>query len=282
MKIKITSDSASDLTKELYETYNISIEPLTILKDGQPYKDGQEISIYDIFAHVEAGGGLCTTSALNIADYIRLFTPFMEEYDAVIHISIGSGFSSSYQNACLAAEEFSNVYVVDSQNLSAGEGLVALRAAELAREGTHSVEEILAELQDLIPRIDTSFLLDRLDYMAKGGRCSAVAAMGATLLHLHPCIEVSEGKLRVARKYRGSLKKCLVNYVKDRLENAEGLELQRCFVTHSGIDAEISREVQRTVAECQPFESVLETVAGGTVTCHCGNNTLGILYIHSK
>ncbi|MBQ6807675.1 MAG: DegV family protein [Firmicutes bacterium] len=282
MKIKITSDSASDLTKELYETYNISIEPLTILKDGQPYKDGQEISIYDIFAHVEAGGGLCTTSALNIADYIRLFTPFMEEYDAVIHISIGSGFSSSYQNACLAAEEFSNVYVVDSQNLSAGEGLVALRAAELAREGTHSVEEILAELQDLIPRIDTSFLLDRLDYMVKGGRCSAVAAMGATLLHLHPCIEVSEGKLRVARKYRGSLKKCLVNYVKDRLENTEGLELQRCFVTHSGIDAEISREVQRTVAECQPFESVLETVAGGTVTCHCGNNTLGILYIHSK
>lgn len=282
MKIKITSDSASDLTKELYETYNISIEPLTILKDGQPYKDGQEISIYDIFAHVEAGGGLCTTSALNIADYIRLFTPFIEEYDAVIHISIGSGFSSSYQNACLAAEEFPNVYVVDSQNLSAGEGLVALRAAELAREGTHSVEEILAELQDLIPRIDTSFLLDRLDYMAKGGRCSAVAAMGATLLHLHPCIEVSEGKLRVARKYRGSLKKCLVNYVKDRLENAEGLELQRCFVTHSGIDAEISREVQRTVAECQPFESVLETVAGGTVTCHCGNNTLGILYIHSK
>lgn len=282
MKIKITTDSASDLTKEIYEKYNISVEPLTILKDGQPHKDGVDITIYDIFDHVANGGNLCTTSALNIADFLRLFSPYVEEYDAVLHVSIGSGFSSSYQNACVAAQEFSNVYVVDSQNLSSGEGLVLLRAAELAQEGKLSAEEIIADLNDLIPRIDTSFLLDRLDYMVKGGRCSAVTAMGATLLHLHPCLEVSEGKLRVARKYRGSLKKSLLNYVKDRLENTEGIELERCFVTHSGVEEEISREVKNAVAECQPFRSIIETVAGGTITCHCGNNTLGILYVHSK
>ncbi|MDO4732290.1 MAG: DegV family protein [Bacillota bacterium] len=282
MKIKITTDSASDLCPELYDAYSIAVAPMIVLKENQPYQDGVNISINDIFSHVEAGGSHCTTSALNIGDFIELFSHYADSYDAVIHVSIGSGFSSSCQNASLAAAEFSNVYVVDSQNLSSGEGLVVLRAAELAREGTRTAEEILSELNDLIPRIDTSFLLDRLDYMVKGGRCSAVTAMGATLLHLHPCIEVSEGKLRVARKYRGSLKKCLVSYVKDRLENTEGLELQRCFVTHSGIDAEISREVQKTVAECQAFESILETVAGCTITCHCGNNTLGILYVHSK
>ena len=282
MKIKITTDSASDLSRDMYAKHNIAVTPLTILKDEQPFKDGLEITPQDIFAHVDGGGDLCTTSAPNIGDFLQLFTECAGEYDAVIHISLGSGFSSCYQNACLAAQEFSNVYVVDSQNLSTGEGHVVMRAVDMVEEGQLSAEEIVAQLNDIVPRVETSFLLDRLDYMAKGGRCSAVAALGATMLHLHPCIEVSGGKMRVARKYRGSLKKSLVSYVQDRLQGAEDIALRRCFVTHTGVEPEISQEVQKTVAECLPFREILETRAGCTITCHCGNNCLGILYIREK
>lgn len=279
MKIKLTTDSASDLSKALYDRYDITVAPLTVLMDDQPYQDGVNITIQDIYAHVDAGGSLCRTSALNIADYLQLFSPFVEDYDALIHVSLGSAFSSSYQNACIAAQEFSNVYVVDSQNLSSGEGHVVLEAAKMIQEGRLSPEEIVAALNDLTPRVETSFLLDRLDYMVKGGRCSAVAALGATLLHLHPCIEVYQGKMRVGRKYRGSLTKCLTAYVKDRLEGRDDIILERCFVTHSGIAPEISKTVQDTVAACLPFQEIIETVAGCTITCHCGNNCLGILFI---
>ncbi len=279
MRIKITTDSASDLSAALYQDYNISVIPLTIIKDGQPFQDGKDITIQDIYDHVDAGGELCSTSAVNAEDYREFFTAFSGEYDAVIHVSLGYGFSSCCQNACTAAADFPNVYVTDSQNLSSGEGLVVMAAAEMAQAGKLSAQEILAALEDLIPRVETSFLLDRLDYMVKGGRCSAVAALGATLLHLHPCIEVKDGAMRVGRKYRGSLAKCLTAYAKDRLEGRTDLEMHRCFVTHSGVTPEISTLVQETVKECQPFELVQETWAGGTVACHCGNNCLGVLFV---
>ena len=176
--IKITTDSTCDLPQDLLERYNITVTPLGIIKAGKLYQDGVDIRTGDIAAHVDAGGEITTTNAVNVADYEDLFRRLMEEYDAVIHLNIGMGFSSCHQNARLAAEEVDGVYVVDSANLTVGHGMLVLAAAEAAEAGK-SVAEILAMLKEMIPRVETSFVLDRLDYMKKGGRCSTATALGA-------------------------------------------------------------------------------------------------------
>lgn len=278
MKIKISSDSTCDLTKEYIAEHNIGIMPLVVVKDGESFQDGIDITPDVIFAHVAAGGALCSTSAANVNDYMELFEEYKKEYDAVIHINIGSGFSSSHQNACLAAEEFENVYVVDSMNLSTGHGLVVVEAVKMAEAG-EDAEKIYEALRALTPRVEASFVLDRLDYMVKGGRCSAVTALGASLLQLKPCIEVVDGKMHVGKKYRGSYEKALSNYVKDRLMDREDLETDRIFVTHTETSQEVVDKVNALVKEYQNFDVVEETVAGCTVSCHCGPNTLGVLFI---
>lgn len=278
MKIKISSDSTCDLTKEYIAEHNIGIMPLVVVKDGDSFRDGIDITPDVIFAHVAAGGALCSTSAANVNDYMEMFEEYKKEYDAVIHINIGSGFSSSHQNACLAAEEFENVYVVDSMNLSTGHGLVVVEAVKMAEAG-EDAEKIYETLKALTPRVEASFVLDRLDYMVKGGRCSAVTALGASLLQLKPCIEVVDGKMHVGKKYRGSYEKALSNYVKDRLMDREDLEKGRIFVTHTETPQEVVDKVQSLVKECQNFDVVEETVAGCTISCHCGPNTLGVLFV---
>lgn len=278
MKIKISSDSTCDLTKEYIAEHNIGIMPLVVVKDGESFRDGIDITPDVIFAHVAAGGALCSTSAANVNDYMELFEEYKKEYDAVIHINIGSGFSSSYQNACLAAEEFENVYVVDSMNLSTGHGLVVVEAVKMAEAG-EEVEKIYEALKALTPRVEASFVLDRLDYMVKGGRCSAVTALGASLLQLKPCIEVVDGKMHVGKKYRGSYEKALSNYVKDRLQGREDLETGRIFITHTETPQEVVDKVDSLVKEYQKFDVIDETVAGCTISCHCGPNTLGVLFV---
>lgn len=278
MKIKISSDSTCDLSKEYVAAHNVGIVPLVVVKDGESFKDGVDIVPEDIFAHVNNGGSLCSTSAANANDYMEVFEEYKKEYDAVIHINIGSGFSSSHQNARIAAEEFENVYVVDSMNLSTGHGLVVVEAVKMAEAGM-APEEIYEKLNDLAPRVEASFVLDRLDYMVKGGRCSAVAALGASLLQLKPCIEVVDGKMGVCKKYRGSYEKALSNYVKDRLKDREDIEMERIFVTHTETPQEVVDSVIETVKEYKNFEILEETVAGCTVSCHCGPNTLGVLFI---
>lgn len=278
MKIKISSDSTCDLTKEYIAEHNVGIMPLVVVKDGESYRDGIDITPDVIFAHVAAGGALCSTSAANVNDYMELFEEYKKEYDAVIHINIGSGFSSSHQNACLAAEEFENVYVVDSMNLSTGHGLVVAEAVKMAEAG-ETPEKIYEALNKLTPRVEASFVLDRLDYMVKGGRCSAVTALGASLLQLKPCIEVIDGKMHVGKKYRGSYQKALGNYVKDRLMNREDLEKERIFITHTETPQEVVDQVDSMVKEYQNFDMVEETIAGCTISCHCGPNTLGVLFV---
>ena len=177
--IKITTDSTCDLPKRLLEQYDITVFPLGIVKAGKLYHDGVDIRTADISAHVDAGGEITTTNAVNLADYEDAFRALSEKYDAVIHLNIGSGFSCCHQNAKLAAEEVPEVYVVDSGNLTVGHGMLVLAAADAARAGK-SVTEILDLLDSIIPRLETSFVLDRLDYMKKGGRCSAVTAVKAT------------------------------------------------------------------------------------------------------
>lgn len=278
MKIKVTSDSTCDLPYELLEKYDISIFPLTVIKNGEDFKDNVTITPEDIFNHVASGGNLCSTSAGSLGEYLDLFSQYSQNYDGVIHISLGAGFSSSYQNACLAAEEFSNVRVVDSQNLSTGQGHVVLKACELAAQ-CENLDILQAELQAYTSRVEASFLLDRLDYMVKGGRCSAAAALGANLLNLKPCIEVKNGKMSVVKKYRGNYAKCLANYVKDRLDSREDILRDRLFLTYTPISDNCLDAVKDAISSYGNFEETIECSAGCTVSCHCGPGTLGVLFV---
>ena len=278
MNIKILSDSTCDLTQELLTKHNITLVPLTVVKNDQSFKDGVDIRPADIFAHVAAGGALCSTSAGSVGEYADMFEKYSAESDAVIHISLGSGFSSSYQNACLAAEDFDNVYCVDSMNLSTGQGLVVLQAAAMAESGME-VQAIVDALNALTPKVEASFLVDKLDYLVKGGRCSSAAALGANLLNLKPCIEVREGKMSVVKKYRGNYAKCLASYAKDRLAGREDIDRETLFITRTVVSDDCLHAVSEAVAAQGDFANIYNTTAGCTISCHCGPGTLGLLFL---
>ncbi len=278
MKIKITSDSTCDLSPAQLQAHDIGLARLTVIKDGNAFIDGETITPADIFAHVAAGGDLCSTTALNIDEYQSLFSRYSQEYDGIIHINIGSGFSSCHQNARLAAEDFPNVRVIDSMNLSTGQGHVVLEACRLAKT-CQSLDEIEEKLNAFTPRVEASFLLDQLKYMVKGGRCSSAAALGANLLNLKPCIEVKDGKMSVVKKYRGKYDKCLATYVKDRLADREDILRDELFLTYTPVTDECLAAVKEAIDSCEPFKTVYETTAGCTVSCHCGPATLGVLFV---
>lgn len=281
MRIKVTSDSTCDLSKELLEKYNISVIPLTVVKEGENFFDGVTITPQEIFDHVAAGGSLCTTAAISIGEYEELFAPLSKEYDAVIHVNISSEFSSCYQNATIASQNFSNVRVIDSRNLSSGHGLIVLAAAQMGQE-MDDLDAICENLRELTGRVEASFVLKRLDYMAKGGRCSSATALGANLLNLRPCIEVRDGKMLVVKKYRGAYAKCLVSYIKDRLDGRDDIDRNRIFITHTTMHPEDLEAAKAGVQTYGSFNEVLETVAGCTVSCHCGPDTLGVLFVRKK
>ena len=278
MKIKILSDSTCDLSQELLAANDITLVPLTVIKNDEQFKDGVTITPDVIFQHVASGGSLCTTSANSVGEYQEWFEKYAGDYDGVIHINIGSGFSSCYQNACLAAEDYPNVRVVDSMNLSTGQGLVVLEAARLAKDAT-DLDELADALRAFTTRVEASFLLSRLDYMVKGGRCSAAAALGANLLNLKPCIEVKDGKMTVVKKYRGNFDKSLPMYVKDRLSDREDLTRDILFVTKTPVDDAAYAATMKAVEQYGNFKNVYETNAGCTVSCHCGPGTLGVLFV---
>lgn len=278
MNIKILSDSTCDLSPELLNKYDVTLVPLTVIKNGEAFSDGVNITPAEIFAHVAAGGDLCSTTAMNVGEYQEWFEKYSKDYDGILHINIGSSFSSSYQNACLAAEDFENVRVVDSQNLSTGQGLVVLKACELAKT-CQSLDELHEMVQEFTTHVEASFLLDQLAYMVKGGRCSSVVALGANLLNLKPCIEVKNGKMSVVKKYRGNYAKCLASYVKDRLNDREDLDRGTLFVTRTPVSQECLDAVTKAVVEYADFENIYWTEAGCTVSCHCGPGTLGVLFV---
>lgn len=280
MKVKIISDSTCDLSEELLKKYDIAIAPLSVTLGDNTYKDGVEMNVEDIYAYVEKTGSLPTTNAVNLADYIDIFREWKDKgYDGIVHFNISADFSSSYQNACLAAEEFDNVCVVDSRNLSTGQGLVVLRGAELAMEGK-TPQEIQEACNAMTPKVEASFVIDKLDYLYKGGRCSAVAALGANLLKLKPCIEVTDGKMDAGKKYRGKWEKVILDYVKDRLEGRDDIDKKRIFITHTRCLDEVVKSVEAEIKSFIPdFEEILITTAGATITTHCGPNTLGVLFV---
>jgi DegV family protein with EDD domain len=277
MKIKITADSTADLSKELIEKYDIRIVPLHIIKDdGSDSLDGITIHPADIFNYVE-NGGLCHTAAVNIDEYINVFKEELQEHDAVIHINISSDFSACYQNACVAASDLGNVYVVDSRNLSTGSGHLVLDAAIMAQQGMEPAD-IKAKLDAMAEKVEASFVIDTLAYLHKGGRCSGIAMLGANVLKLKPCIEVIDGKMQVGKKYRGSIEKALKAYVKERLENRDDLDPRRIFITYSSCEPALLADIHKQVEDMGIFEEIIETNAGCTVCNHCGPGTLGVLF----
>lgn len=280
-QIIISSDSTCDLSKELVDRYQIRIQPMGISLGDQIYRDGVDITPDMIYAHHEKTGQLPKTSAINVVEALEYFEELTKDGSAVIHFTISSSMSSTYNNACVAAQEFENVYVVDAKNLSTGSGLLVLAAAEMAQEGMEA-QQIVEKLNDLADRVDASFVVDNLEYLVKGGRCSALAAFGANLLQLKPCISVKNGAMGVGKKYRGKFEKVLLTYVADRLADAEDICLDRVFVTHAGCDPKVVESVAEAVKNTLPFREILVTRAGCTVSSHCGANTLGVLFIRKK
>lgn len=278
MRIKISADSACDLPAELVEKYAITVFPLTVSYAEVTGLDGVDVFPEDIYRHLNAGGALPNTAAVNPDRYAEAFSEWSKSYEAVIHVSLGSGFSSCHQNARIAASEFPNVYVVDSENLSTGYGHLVLEAAILS-QSSMTPQELVGKLTALVPRISTSFVLGRLDYMKKGGRCSAVEVLGANLLKLRPMIEVRGGKMGMAKKYRGSMEKALKDYVADMLKDREDLVCHRIFITDSGVSPEIRSLVEEEVRKYASFEEIYHNPAGTTISSHCGDSCLGILFI---
>lgn len=276
-KIKITCDSTCDLTAELYEKYDVEVMPLGISLGDDFYHDGVDMSAKGIFEYVDKIGSLPKTSAASIGEYSDLFEKYVDQGYEVIHINISSEFSACHQNACIAAREIGHVYPIDSRNLSTGSGHLVIAAAELVKEG-YTAAEIADKLNEMQTRVDASFVLQTLDYLRKGGRCSSIVALGANVLQLRPEIEVVNGSMKVGKKYRGKMERSITDYVKGRLEGRTDIQLNRIFVTHSHVPAEIVEKVVALVKELQPFAEVIETTAGCTISCHCGPCCLGVLF----
>lgn len=277
-KIIISSDSTCDLSEELKERYQIVTVPLYIIMNDTSYRDGLDIVPDDIYAYVEQNKKLPTSSAATVADYSEFFKKYVDMGCSVIHISLGSKFSASANNARLAAQELTGVYTVDSQNLSTGTGLLVLAAADFRDQGM-SAEEIARAVEALVDKTRASFVIDRLDYLYKGGRCSALAALGANLLNLKPLIEVRDGAMGVGKKYRGNIKQVMPQYAKQRLEAYPKIKRNRIFITHSGTSQENVDAVKKVIEEYGHFDEILVTRAGCVISNHCGYNTLGVLFI---
>ena len=281
-KIRITADSTCDLSPELIQKYDFGIMPLLVGLGDTYYQDGIDIFPEDIYKYVAETGILPKTAAAGIPDYEAFFRRYTDKGETVIHFNISSGFSSTHQNACLAAEEIGGgVYVVDSRNLSTGTAHLMLDAADMAAEGMEAAA-IAEAIRKRAALVRTSCVVDTLDYLRKGGRCSAVSALGANLLKIHPCIEVRDGLMTVGAKYRGPLPKIICQYVQDKLTGTKDIRMKNIFITHTNCDEKIVASVRKIVEENASFENIYITRAGATVNSHCGKGTLGVLFEVNK
>ncbi len=278
-KIIITSDSTCDLSPELVEANDIRILPLSVMLGAKSHRDGIDIVPADIFRFFDETGQLPKTAAPSVSEYETFFAPFVEQGNYVVHFNISSKASGSHGFALAAAKSFpGKVFVVDSQALSTGQGLLVMKACDLRAEGK-SAQEIYDEVCSLRPKVNTSFIPDTLLYLYKGGRCSTLSYYGAKVLSIHPMISMKDGQLYPKKKYIGKMSRCLKNYINDLVAEYPAYDKTRCFITHSSADAELVEQAKQMVADLFSFDEVLETVAGSIVTSHCGRNTIGVLFI---
>ena len=278
MSICITSDSVGDFTPEQLRRYQIEVLPLTINLADRAYLDGVEMTPEQIFRHVDAGGDLPKTSAVSVQQFHDLFARLSPLHEAVINVDTSPVISACYQNASIAAQDFDNVYVLDSGSLSAGQGLVAIAGAQAAQQGL-SGKEVYEYMRQYAAKVETTFTLDGLRYLHKGGRCSGVAVFGANLLKIKPCIiQAPDGALTVGKKYRGTFAKVLREYIKDRIVGRQDIDLTRCFVVHAGVNRELVDMTMEEVAGLAPFQEITEIRTGCTIASHCGPDTLGVMF----
>lgn len=281
MTIKITSDSTCDLN-DIVKERDIGILPLQVHLDSKSYRDGVDITPQDIFAFVAKTKILPKTSAPSVAEYEEFFAEQLKTADEVIHFNISQKSSGSHNFAKLAAESFKGkVHVIDSKALSSGQGLLVLKACDLRDEGK-SASEIVAAVEELRERTNTSFVPDQLDYLHKGGRCSGMKMLVANTLKIHPKIVMKDGQLMQGGKYMGNMVRCISRYVADLKAEYPSYDKTRCFVTHSSAEPALVEAAKAKVKELFDFNEVIETVAGSIVTSHCGKGTLGVLFIYNN
>ena len=280
-KTMIFSDSTCDIYPEDIAARDIRISPLTVVFGEERHLDSIDVRPDDVYEYYKKSGQLAKTTASNIAEHEEFISRNLKEGCGAVYFIISSDMSANYNNARIAAENFDDVYVIDSRNLSTGIGLQVLYAADLADRGM-TAREIYDEITSLADRVDASFVVDTLEYLHKGGRCSSIAALGANLLKLRPCIQVKDGKMSVYKKYRGKMNDVLKEYVKERISDTDNIDGTRIFITHSGGCEEIAEELRKMVKEVYPDKEILVSRAGCTVSVHCGPGTLGILMIRKK
>lgn len=276
-KIAISLDSACDLSKELIEKYDFKVIPFGVNLGDKFFYDG-EITPEEIFEYADNNKTLPKTNAVNEEAFKEHFAKILNDYDAIIHFDISSEMSSAYQNAVNASKNFKNVFVVDSRTLSTAISLEAIYAKKLT-ETMDDPAKIVELVKKRIPAVQASFIIERLDYLYKGGRCSGLALLGANLLKIRPEIEVLNGNMKNTEKFRGKMADCVTKYCRATLEKYNHPDKSVIFITHSVADKELVDAAKAVVSE-YGFENVYETTAGCTVSSHCGKNTLGILYIN--
>ena len=277
MKVIISTESTCDLPQELIEKNNISVIPYSIILGDDIITDDSNVPA-KIFKYVEQTKTLPKTSAINEQTYTEYFENLLKDYDAVVHISLSSALSCSQNNAQAAAKNLENVYIIDSKSLSTGIGLLVLYAKELANNG-ETPESIVHKVKDRVPHVQASFVVDRLDYLYKGGRCNALALFGANLLKIHPQIVLNDGAMKPSKKYRGKMEKVIEKYCEDTIEEFNTPDKKVAFVTYTTATPEMI-EIAKKSLQNAGFENIYESTAGGTITSHCGENVLGILYIN--
>lgn len=280
-KTLVFSDSTCDLTPELVAERNIKICPLTVVFGDEQHTDGIDISADDVYNYYKTSGQLAKTTATNMTEHLDFINANLTDGKEAVYFTISSEMSTTYNNARLAAEECEGVYVIDSHNLSTGIGLMVLYAADLADEGK-SAKEIYDAIMEIRDNVDASFVVDTLEYLHKGGRCSSIAALGANLLKLRPMIQVKDGKMSVVKKYRGKMNDVLKQYAEERINLDNAIIGKRIFVTHSGGCDEIALELKSMIEAKYPDKEVLISRAGCTVSVHCGPGTLGVLMIREN
>lgn len=276
---QITTDSSSDLNS-LFEKRDIGCQPLYVTLDDKQYLDGVDIDPQMIFAYYEKTGSLPKTAARSIEDFYDFFKSYTDRGLQVVHVSLSSKISSTYDYALQASKRLDGVYVLDSLSLSSGTGLLALAAADMADEGK-SATEIFEALEKRREHVQASFMINTLDFLYKGGRCSGLAAFFGKALSIKPTLQLIDGNITVARKFMGRFDKNILKYVDYTLERYNKPDKKRVFITHTYADTEVVEKIKQRLTE-YGFESdnIIETIAGSTITSHCGKSTLGILYIN--
>ena len=275
----ITADSTCDLSPELLERYRIRTMPLTILLGDESYRDGLDFTPDDMYARYHKDGTLPKTAAPSVQDFLDFFGPMIEQGCEIVHLDISAELSGTFNAANIASQELEGVYTVDSRMLSTGVGLLCIEGAECAEKGM-SAAEIAGHLRSLTAKVDTSFVLDTLEFMWKGGRCSGVAALGANLLHLKPGLEMKDGKLGVYKKYRGGINAVYKQYITERLAG-KSVRPGHVFITESGeIDPAVIADLEAHIRSLIDVREIHHTRAGCTVSSHCGPKTLGVLFIN--